>query len=290
MICTQTFGLLEDLHLDIRDGGRPGPVVIAVDGAGASTVVLRFAHSVAEEFPDGQVFLDLCGDMTARDALRWLVRGLGGLPGTVESLASAYRTLSAGRRLLVVLDNVRDPSQVRPLLPDSTGSLVLITSRHPLTGLAASDGACMVEFEALSQGYEDGRSADAAVPQHTSGEHGEADQPVLPQYATSGPTRVFRRAEPRTGLHRVSGDAPAHRARSQRDLAVVPDPFDLAGVRAGPDHEFAAGRRHHPDRRRHGLPVAAKSGQQHVFGPAEGVKGGHERKATAADWTNGEPI
>ncbi|WP_179855092.1 AfsR/SARP family transcriptional regulator [Paractinoplanes atraurantiacus] len=154
------LGILKDLYAGMRDGGRPGPMVIAVDGVGGvgkSAVVARFAHTVAGDFTDGQLFLDLRGhqgedgSVPAGDALRRLLYGLGGrpsdIPDTFDALAAAYRGVTAGLRLLVVLDNVRDPSQIRPLLPNSPGSLVLITSRRPLTGLAASGGACLVELD-----------------------------------------------------------------------------------------------------------------------------------------------
>ena len=89
---------------------------------------------------------------TAEDALRTLLRSLGQcVPAPVGALADAYRAATAGLRLLLVLDDVRDPAQVRPLLPGSADSLVLVTSRRPLTGLAASGGAALVEIERPSR-------------------------------------------------------------------------------------------------------------------------------------------
>ncbi|MEV4348225.1 BTAD domain-containing putative transcriptional regulator [Actinoplanes sp. NPDC049596] len=158
------LGLLQDLYAGMRDGGRPGPMVIAVDGVGGvgkSAVVARFAQAVAGDFSDGQLFLDLRGDqgleggVPAGEALRSLLYGLGDrapeIPDTFDERVAAYNGLTAGRRLLVVLDNARDSSQVRPLLPNSPDSLVLITSRRPLLGLAASSGACLLELEPLSR-------------------------------------------------------------------------------------------------------------------------------------------
>ncbi|MCO8273685.1 hypothetical protein M1L60_24110 [Actinoplanes sp. TRM 88003] len=150
------LGLLHDLYAGLRGGGHPGPMVIAVDGVsgvGKSALVTRFAHTVAPEFPDGRLYLDLRGRRgeDGREALRALLIGLGAaaaeVPDTFDGLVGAYRSGTAGARLLVVLDDVRDPSQVRPLLPDSPDSLVLVTSRRPLTGLAASGGACLVELD-----------------------------------------------------------------------------------------------------------------------------------------------
>ncbi|MEU8658416.1 AfsR/SARP family transcriptional regulator [Actinoplanes philippinensis] len=146
--------VLQDLVRSMRDARRTSPMVIAVDGMGGvgkSTIVAHVAHLVAGDFTDGQLFLDLRGhegedgSVPAAEALRSLLYGLGlhapDLPDTFGALVGAYRTLTAGKRILVMLDDVRDASQVRPLLPNSPDSLVLITSRRPLIGLAASDGA-----------------------------------------------------------------------------------------------------------------------------------------------------
>ncbi|OHV48677.1 transcriptional regulator, SARP family protein [Pseudofrankia sp. BMG5.36] len=146
--------ILRDLVTGMRGVDRTSPLVIAVDGMGGvgkSTVVTHFAHLAAGEFGDGQLYLDLQGHegedggVAAGDALRSLLYALGvrasDVPDTFDALIGTYRSLTAGKRFLVLLDNVRDASQVRPLLPNSADSLVLITSRRPLLGLAASDGA-----------------------------------------------------------------------------------------------------------------------------------------------------
>ena len=120
-----------------------GPV-IAIDGmagVGKTALAVRAARSAAESFPDGQIFVDLCGyaedapPMTADRALRLLLSAAGAEPAwsdSVDDNAAAWRTLLAQRRMVVVLDNAVDAAQVRPLLPGAAGCLTLVTSRRML--------------------------------------------------------------------------------------------------------------------------------------------------------------
>jgi tetratricopeptide (TPR) repeat protein len=113
---------------------------------------------VVDRFPDGQLYLDLRGYDPARPlspatALATLLRGLGvdgtDLPQDVTGRAARYRTLLAGRRMLVVLDNAHTADQVRPLLPGTPSCLVVVTSRDDLSGLVARDGARRVALDVL---------------------------------------------------------------------------------------------------------------------------------------------
>src|ERR1039458_632380 len=72
------------------------------------------------------------------------------LPQTLEAQLGLYRSLLAGRRMLVLLDNAADVTQVRPLLPGSPTCRVVVTSRSQLTGLAAIEGAYCMTLDALS--------------------------------------------------------------------------------------------------------------------------------------------
>lgn len=140
-------------------GTRTSPLIVGLDGMGGvgkSALATHFAHLVAGEFPDGQLHLDLRGNtgqgsLPVEEALQALLTSLGvpesRVPATVEGRIGAYRSLVAGRRVLLLLDDARDVAQVRPLLPSSARSLVLVTSRSPLIGLAALDGADLLHIE-----------------------------------------------------------------------------------------------------------------------------------------------
>ena len=70
------------------------------------------------------------------------------IPPRFDAQAGLYRSLAADRKMLIVLDNARDEQQVRPLLPASPASLILVTSRNQLSGLAA-DGARLISLDIL---------------------------------------------------------------------------------------------------------------------------------------------
>ncbi|WP_073816069.1 ATP-binding protein [Kitasatospora sp. CB01950] len=143
-------GELQELDAALAGAGVPVCVIAGTAGAGKTSLALRWAHRVRERFPDGQLYVNLRGydpgrPVAAREALdRFLVSlgvPAGSVPADEDAAAALYRSLLAGRRMLVVLDNAAGVGQVRPLLPGSAGCLVLVTSRSRLSPLAVRDGA-----------------------------------------------------------------------------------------------------------------------------------------------------
>ncbi|WP_051802207.1 AfsR/SARP family transcriptional regulator [Actinocatenispora sera] len=122
----------------------PVAVVTGTPGGGKTALAVRAAHSVRAHYPDGQLFTHLAGGSgrprDPADILAELLRALGvagpSLPDGLAERAAAYRSLLAGRRVLVVLDDATDAAQVRPLLPGTPGSAVLVTGRRQLPGLS----------------------------------------------------------------------------------------------------------------------------------------------------------
>ncbi|MBV9449269.1 MAG: transcriptional regulator [Streptosporangiaceae bacterium] len=134
--------------------------IVGTAGVGKTTLAVRFAHEVAGQFPDGQLYADLHG-FDAAESPAEVSSVLGGfltalgipakmIPDGADRQAALYRSLLTGKRMLVLLDNARDTAQVRPLLPASPGCLVLVTSRSPLTGLVVGEGARPLGLHALT--------------------------------------------------------------------------------------------------------------------------------------------
>jgi DNA-binding SARP family transcriptional activator len=137
------------------DGGPGGAVVISavagMAGVGKTALAVHWARKVAGWFPDGQLYVNLRGydaegaAVTAEEVTGWFLAALGmpaaQIPPGAQARCGLYRSVLAGRRVLIVLDNARDAAQVRPLLPGSPGCLVIVTSRSSLAGLAAAEGA-----------------------------------------------------------------------------------------------------------------------------------------------------
>ncbi|MFD9823381.1 AfsR/SARP family transcriptional regulator [Streptomyces violascens] len=146
--------------LGLAAAGEYGAIALVTGGAGVGKTALavHWAHERQGDFPDGRLFADLCGysDTPARQVtvvLREFLLALGvpvqRIPETEAGMGALYRSLTADRRMLVVLDNARDSEQVRPLLPGGDHCVTLVTSRDRLGGLVASDAARPVRLDEL---------------------------------------------------------------------------------------------------------------------------------------------
>ncbi|RAJ67135.1 tetratricopeptide repeat protein [Streptomyces sp. Amel2xB2] len=141
-------------HVDVLVlGGTPG--------VGKTATASRYAHSVRDRYPDGQLYVDFAelrgqrggGDVSA--AMESCLRSLGVqetyLPPSLADQTRLFRSKSAGRRILLVLDDVDEPAQVRALVPQGPGSAVLVTSNGRL-GELTLDGATLLPLDPLDAG------------------------------------------------------------------------------------------------------------------------------------------
>jgi DNA-binding SARP family transcriptional activator/Tfp pilus assembly protein PilF len=146
--------------------GGPGqsPAVAVISavsgtaGVGKTALAVHWAHRAAAHFPDGQLHVNLRGydpaqPVTAADALARFLRALGvpgqDIPADQDERAARYRSLLAGKRAIIFLDNASSIAQVRPLLPGTPDCAVLVTSRDSLAGLVARDGARRIDLDLL---------------------------------------------------------------------------------------------------------------------------------------------
>jgi DNA-binding XRE family transcriptional regulator len=145
--------LRDDVVLVAIIGGLPG--------VGKSSLAIHWAHAAKHLFPDGQMHIDLrgcdphAGPLSPAEALRRVLKSFhvpsGQIPADLDGQVALYRTLLAGRRVLLILDNASDAEQVRLLLPSSPGCFALITSRQRLTSMVALHGARPISLGLLAE-------------------------------------------------------------------------------------------------------------------------------------------
>lgn len=130
--------------------GVPLAVVVGPPGVGKTALAVKVAHELRGRFPDGQLHADMRGyssgpELTADDVLARFLVSLGTpatlIPASPDELVALYRSTLADRQVLILLDNVTNPRQVRPILPGTPGCAVIVTSRNDLRGLTVRQGA-----------------------------------------------------------------------------------------------------------------------------------------------------
>ncbi|WP_053737230.1 NB-ARC domain-containing protein [Nocardia sp. NRRL S-836] len=155
-----------DLLAQLESTASSDAVVISAvngtAGVGKTALALHWAHRVAGRFPDGQLYVNMRGfepdrePMSPAEAVRGFLDALGvpgdAVPIGLDAQAALFRSKVAGQRVLVVLDNVREAAQVRPLLPGGPGCFVLITSRNRLDSLVAQHSATQLRLDLLPDG------------------------------------------------------------------------------------------------------------------------------------------
>jgi tetratricopeptide (TPR) repeat protein/transcriptional regulator with XRE-family HTH domain len=137
-------------------------LISAIDGTagiGKTALAIHWAHQMAGFFPDGQLYVNLRGfgpgeSVVPAEAIGEFLDTLAVLPErkpvSLDARAALYRSLLAGRRMLIVLDNAYDEEQVRPLLPGNRECMVIVTSRRRMGGLIAADGASVITLEPMT--------------------------------------------------------------------------------------------------------------------------------------------
>jgi DNA-binding SARP family transcriptional activator len=145
--------------LDAESDAMALAAVSGPPGVGKTTLAVHWAWQVMDRFPDGQLYVNLRGFdpsgqvMEPSEAVRGFLAALRvppeRIPSDFDAQVGLYRSVLAGKRMLILLDNARDVAQVRAFLPGSGsgGCLTLVTSRSDLTGLIATQGARAIVLE-----------------------------------------------------------------------------------------------------------------------------------------------
>lgn len=171
-------------------GSGQAVVISALDGSGGvgkTTLAVHWAHRVQHRFPDGTLHADLRGygpgrPATSAEVLDDFLVALGVPPAAVPAGTGArsglYRTMAAGRRILIVLDNANSAEQVRALLPGTPGCMVLVTSRDSLSGLVVTEAAHRLTVDVLSNSEATSLVAGIIGPHRAAAESAAVDDLV----------------------------------------------------------------------------------------------------------------
>ncbi|WP_433261341.1 hypothetical protein ACQPZF_26525 [Actinosynnema sp. CS-041913] len=156
---------LATLTAALNQGSLAGGTVVisalaGTGGIGKTWPALYWAHQHRDRFPDGQLFVDLCGfspagkPMEATVAVRGFLDALdvdpARIPTALHAQSALYRSLVAGKRVLIVLDNAATADQITPLLPGDPSCTVVVTSRRRLDRLVMAHGAHQVRLDAFT--------------------------------------------------------------------------------------------------------------------------------------------
>jgi DNA-binding SARP family transcriptional activator len=248
-------------------------VIAGTAGVGKTSLALHFAHQVAARFPDGQLYVNLRGfdpagvPLAPAEAVRLFLDALAvpaaRIPAGLDAQSGLYRSLLAGRRVLVLLDNARDVDQVRPLLPAGSGSLVIVTSRKQLTSLVAGEGALPLTLDVLGDAEAQELLARRLGPLRVADDPGAADDLIklcaqLPLALSIAAARTASQpglslaaltADLRDARGRLDALDAGHSAANVRAVmswsyqqldAEAARLFRLLGLHAGPDISAAA--------------------------------------------------
>ena len=149
-------------HLTGEDDPAPPVAIVVVTGVGGvgkTSLVLHWLHQALDRYPGGQLYADLggfgpAGRASPADVLGRFLRALGippdQVPARIDERAALYRSVTARRRLVTLLDNAASAAQARALLPAPGPSLVVVTARRRLAGLAI-DGAHFLALAPLGE-------------------------------------------------------------------------------------------------------------------------------------------
>lgn len=220
---------LADRPHSARTAGAP--VITAIGGpagVGKTALALFWAHQAGNRFPDGHFYVNLRGfgshgaAMDSSVATRGFLHALGVPPSRVPDDADVrtalYRSMLAGKRMLIVLDDACDAAQVRPLLPAASGCLVVITSRNRLSCLVATDGAHPVKLAHFTT-----EEARQALVERIGAERAAAEPEAVD-------TLVERTDRLPLGVAVVAARVCTHPERSLASIAK-----ELAGTHGGSD-------------------------------------------------------